>query len=209
MLKIYLVRHGQDQDNANGLLNGRRDEPLTSIGVTQAHEIANRLKESGIVFDKVYTSPLQRARETAGIVTETLGLPAAEIMPELIERDFGIVTGLPKTKIEEICAPDIIKTRHNVIYFLKPEGAETFPQLLQRASTMFGKITAKHPDGNVLLVTHGDFSKMVYAQYYGLDWADTLKLFHFGNSDMWSFRLSHSLPIHISTASRSTIPKDT
>lgn len=65
MLKIYLVRHGQNKDNAEGILNGHRDEPLTEIGVAQAYEIADKVKSTGIVFDRVYASPLQRAYKTA------------------------------------------------------------------------------------------------------------------------------------------------
>lgn len=183
MLKIYLIRHGQNKDNAEGILNGHRDEPLTDIGVKQAHEIAAKITDSGIVFDVVYSSPLQRAYKTAEIVTETVGLPKPKVMPALIERDFGIMTGKPHTQIEALCAPDIIKT-DTIVYFLNPEGAETFPQLLSRAKEALAMIRAKHKAGNILLVTHGDFGKMLYAAYYDLDWKEVLHLFHFGNSDL-------------------------
>lgn len=58
MLNIYLARHGQDQDNANGILNGRRDMPLTELGVNQAKELAGKLKLIGIKFEKVFSSLL-------------------------------------------------------------------------------------------------------------------------------------------------------
>ena len=58
MLKIYLVRHGQDVDNENGILNGHRDSALTAIGLTQARELAAFIKEHNISFAKVYSSPL-------------------------------------------------------------------------------------------------------------------------------------------------------
>lgn len=183
MLKIYLVRHGQNKDNAEGILNGHRDEPLTDIGIAQAHDLASRVKDSGVSFDKVYASPLQRAYKTAEIITDAIHLPKPEIMPELIERDFGVMTGRPQSKIVELCAPDILKT-DTITYFLSPEGAETFPQLLERAKKLLAKIQQQHTDGNILLVTHGDFGKMVYTAYYNLDWLEVLKLFHFGNSDM-------------------------
>ena len=182
MLKIYLVRHGQNKDNADGILNGHRDEPLTDIGIEQAHEIAAKLKDIGIVFDKVYSSPLQRAYKTAEIITDAIHLPKPEVVAELIERDFGVMTGKPQSKIAELCVPDILQT-DTITYFLKPEGAETFPQLLARATKLLANIRIRHTDGNILLVTHGDFGKMIYAAYYGLNWLDVLKLFHFGNSD--------------------------
>ena len=46
MLKIYLARHGQDQDNANGILNGQRDEPLTDIGINQAKQLAQKISDA-------------------------------------------------------------------------------------------------------------------------------------------------------------------
>jgi len=183
MLKIYLARHGQDQDNADGLLNGRRDQPLTAKGLAQAKELALKIKNSGISFDAVYSSPLQRARKTAEVITATLRLNKLEVIEDLIERDFGVMTGQVQTKIEEYCSPDILKTS-TVTYFLKPEGAETFPDLINRANKILNTVKKKHQSGNVLLVTHGDLGKMIYTAYYKLQWQDVLQMFHFGNSDL-------------------------
>ena len=183
MLKIYLARHGQDKDNASGILNGQRDEPLSDKGIEQANEVATKTKESGIRFSHVYSSPLQRAYKTAKIITDTLGIQKPEVLGDLIERDFGIMTGKPQNTIKEVCAPDIMQT-DTICYFLSPEGAETFPQLIERAKKVLNEVKEKHKDGNVLLVTHGDFGKMVYTAYYNLDWKDVLKMFHFGNSEL-------------------------
>ena len=138
MIKIYLVRHGQDTDNAKGILNGRRDEPLSEKGIEQANEVANKIKESGIHFDHVYSSPLQRAYKTAEIITYTLGINRPEVLEDLIERARKVLSG----------------------------------------------IKSKHKDGNILLVTHGDFGKMIYTAYYNLDWKEVLTMFHFGNSEL-------------------------
>lgn len=183
MLKIYLARHGQNKDNAEGILNGHRDEPLTEKGIEQAHEVAGKIKSTGIHFDHVYSSPLQRAYRTAEIICGTLGISKPEILPDLIERDFGILTGEQQSRIKELCSPDIVET-DTIVYFLSPKGAETFPQLIQRAYRVLGEVRAKHTDGNILLVTHGDFGKMIYAAYYNLDWMNVLKMFHFGNSEL-------------------------
>ena len=183
MLKIYIARHGQNYDNQAGILNGHRDEPLTDLGVKQAEELATGILQQGYLFDVVYTSPLVRASKTAEIICETLGLEVPEILDALIERDFGAMTGKPAADIERLCAPDIIKTE-TVTYFLNPEGAETFPQLKARAEKALDQIMADHPDGSVLLVTHGDFGKMLYAAFYNLKWKDVLTDFHFGNCEL-------------------------
>ena len=183
MLKIYLVRHGQDTDNEQGLLNGHRDTDLTALGLSQARELAAFIKAQGISFDKVYSSPLKRAYVTATQITEALNLPAPEVLPLLIERDFGVMTGKKKTDIEKLCSPDIIKTE-TINYFLDVEGAESFPQAIVRAKELLKVIFENHKDGNILLVSHGDFGKMIYAAFYDLPWDDVLRMFHFGNSEL-------------------------
>lgn len=183
MLKIYLARHGQNLDNVNGILNGWRDEPLSDIGLNQAQDLANKIYLSGLKFTKVYSSPLSRAYDTAKIITNRLNIDSPEVINLLIERNFGEMTGKPQNTIEATCAPDILKT-DTVTYFLSPNGAETFPDLINRAKKLLNYIKGRHKDGDILLVSHGDFGKMVYCAYYNLDWREVLKLFHFGNSDL-------------------------
>lgn len=183
MTNIYIVRHGQDEDNANSILNGHRDMPLTEVWIQQAKELAQQIKNTGSIFDKVYSSPLQRAYVTGEIITDILHINKPEKLEILIERNFGIMTGKPIKDIEKLCSPEIIKT-DIVTYFLSPEWAETFPQLLERAKEALSYIESKHKDGNILIATHGDFGKMLYTAYYHLDWQNVLTKFHFGNSEV-------------------------
>lgn len=183
MQRIFVTRHGQDRDNANGILNGRRDQSLTHIGLEQAQATAGKIRNVGLRFDAVYSSPLRRAFQTAEILSRIAGAPTPQPLDVLIERDFGVMTGELVASIETKCAPDIIKTE-KIVYFLNPEGAETFPQLLERGKVALEEIIKRHHDGNILIVTHGDIGKMIYAVYYGLDWKEVLTLFHFGNTDI-------------------------
>ncbi len=183
MLRIYLARHGQDEDNASSILNGRRDMPLTELGFGQAEQLAASIKEHHLAFDAIYTSPLMRARRTAEIIAAGLGAKGPIVLADLIERDFGVMTGKPVQDIEKMCAPNIIKA-HPVVYFINPQGAETFPEEMARSRKVIDWVKGKHADGNVLLVTHGDIGKMLYAAYYHLDWKSVLTMFHFGNSEL-------------------------
>jgi len=183
MATIYLARHGQDHDNAAGILNGHRNTPLTAIGADQARQLSQKIKEAGIQFGTVYSSPLQRAFETAKTITQTLKLDPPEKLDLLIERDFGIMSGNLAKEIETLCAPDILKTE-TITYFLSPEGAETFPQLIERARNLLNILRNDHPEETLLLVTHGDIGKMLYAAFYHLEWQEVLSSFHFGNSEL-------------------------
>lgn len=201
-LRIYLARHGQDEDNAAGILNGHRDMPLTEIGVGQARTVAGKVSAAGLKFDAVYASPLQRAFRTAEIICDGLrsgdavvasaGTPTSGDagpspirLDDLIERDFGTLTGTPTSEIARRCGKDVLRT-DTITYFLSPSGAETFPDLLDRARRFLARVRddLRPGGGTVLLVTHGDFGKMLYASYYGLGWEDVLRKFHFGNSEI-------------------------
>lgn len=183
MAEIFIARHGQNEDNANGILNGHRDLPLTELGRQQARDLADGVVEAGIAFDVVYSSPLVRALETAKIVIDTAGIDVEPVvLPELIERDFGVMTGKPIADIEKLCAPDIIKT-DGITYFLDPEGAETFPQLKDRGSRVLD-IVREGSGERALIVCHGDLGKMIYAAATDTPWEDVLRDFHFGNCEL-------------------------
>ena len=182
-LNIYLTRHGQDEDNVNGILNGHRNQKLTDLGEEQAHHLAEHIKSSALSFLAVYCSPLERAKHTAEIICFSLDRQKPQILDLLIERNFGVMTGRPLADIERLCAPDLFKTE-TINYFLSPDGAETFPDLISRSQKLLSEISERHKEGNILLVTHGDIGKMIYAAYYNLDWQDVLRQFHFGNSDL-------------------------
>jgi probable phosphoglycerate mutase len=180
MPKIFVVRHGQDQDNANHILNGHRDNGLTDLGHAQARETAQRLK--GEKIDKAYCSPLKRCIETAEEICQQLGLPAAEIMADLIERDFGMFTGRPAADIS-ILAENMI-TSDGINYFLTGEGVEEFPDCYKRAQKVLAYIKQQHPNENVLLATHGDFGKMLRAAFYGWEWERGIMTPYFANTEV-------------------------
>lgn len=177
-----MCRHGQSRANADGLLAGHIDSPLNKVGRQQAAELGKLAKGSGLRFDHVYTSPLVRAKETAKIIAETTGSPKPEVMDDLIERDFGILTG--KTYL------DIPKYAKNVFgtnaigYFLDGESVETFPEALKRAQGVLEKVQTEHKTGRILLVAHGDIGMMLFAAFHKSPWREVLAHFHFGNSEL-------------------------
>ncbi|MBA2326593.1 MAG: histidine phosphatase family protein, partial [Actinobacteria bacterium] len=71
--RLFLVRHGESTWNADGRWQGQADPPLSALGEEQACDAAARLAAGG--FSRVVASDLQRARRTAEILAEALGLP--------------------------------------------------------------------------------------------------------------------------------------
>lgn len=117
MLHIYIARHGQDEDNANGILNGHRDMPLTELGKKQAKQLAQKIKNTGIQIHKAYSSPLQRAYITGKTITDILKIAPPERIDLLIERDFGNMTGRPIKDVHTLPSNKLVKT-DTITYFL-------------------------------------------------------------------------------------------
>jgi broad specificity phosphatase PhoE len=93
---LLLARHGQTADNADGLILGRRDPPLSALGLEQARVLATVAREAGIVI--LWTSPLRRARATAAIVSEATGAPVS-VLQALAESDRGDWEGRPVAEL--------------------------------------------------------------------------------------------------------------
>ena len=88
--EVLLVRHGETDDNAAGRFQGRSDTPLNVRGREQSRALARELTAEGVRV--LYSSPLRRARETAQIVADALGLPIVDD-ERLVEVDTGAWTG--------------------------------------------------------------------------------------------------------------------
>src|SRR4051794_20227639 len=84
--EILLARHGQTADNAGGQILGRRDPPLTAIGVAQAERLAASAQAAGV--RAVWTSPLLRARRTAEVVGAAVGVEPV-VLGDLVESARG------------------------------------------------------------------------------------------------------------------------
>lgn len=96
------MRHGQSLDNANKLVSGNRETPLTELGKYQAKLAARRSKK--LPIDLIVCSPLGRAKQTASIMADILDYPEASILmlDELRERDLGDLEGVSYAKNERL-----------------------------------------------------------------------------------------------------------
>ena len=85
-VELLFARHGQTAENAGGKILGRRDPPLSAEGREQAAQLAQRAAGAGVVA--IWTSPLQRARQTAAAVAEAVEAEPV-VLDDLIESDRG------------------------------------------------------------------------------------------------------------------------
>ena len=90
MTTLYLVRHGETKDNVEKIMQGQRQGELTPVGARQIEELSSSL--SGIRFDAIVSSDLQRAYDSAQILGHRQNL-SVQTTPLLRERDWGDFTG--------------------------------------------------------------------------------------------------------------------
>ena len=153
MGQIIFLRHGQAKNNTERILAGRTDGvPLTETGILQAEHTAELVKHMNI--SAIYSSPIQRAKHTAEIVGEHNSLDVT-IDDRLIELDMGKFTGMPYDEIFNSHGNVFMKF-YNGELEIAHNGVETFGQVKKRVLGIVDHVIEKHPDENVLLVTHMD-----------------------------------------------------
>ncbi len=146
---IYIVRHGQTALNKSRALQGRSDNPLNDAGRQQAREAGEWIKERGITFDRVYSSPLVRAVETAALVS---GFDDKDIVRDerLIEMDYGPYEGAdlrdPSPELKEFFSDFV----HNPA----PRGMESLQSVVDRQADFFTWLEGTDLSENILVSTH-------------------------------------------------------
>ena len=144
---LGLLRHGQTDWNIDLRLQGSSDIPLNDTGKEQARIAGTKLSASD--WDVIISSPLSRARETAQLISDQIGLRVV-IVPELVERSFGVAEGLSHTEWRKIYE------NHEEI-----EGLESLEDLKSRSLLMLKVIETDYPGQRVLAVSHGAFIRKV------------------------------------------------
>ena len=151
--QIIFLRHGQAKNNTERVLSGRTPGvPLTDKGITQAQQTAELLEHMNI--SAIYSSPIQRAKHTAEIVGEHNSIDV-QIDDRLIELDMGKFTGIPYDEIFSSHGNVFLKF-YNGELEIAHNGVETFADVKKRVTSIVDEIIEKHPDQNVVLVTHMD-----------------------------------------------------
>jgi 2,3-bisphosphoglycerate-dependent phosphoglycerate mutase len=159
---LVLLRHGQSQWNLENRFTGFRDVGLTEEGAREAAEAGRRLKEANINFDRVFTSTLSRAGETARIALENAGqaglLTTMIRHDDLRERDYGDLTGLDKDETRAKYGAEQVHIWRRS-YDVPPPGGECLKDVVENrvrpyyAAHIRPLVTAGK---NVLIAAHGN-----------------------------------------------------
>ena len=153
---ILLVRHGQTDANATGILQGHLPTPLNRLGVRQALLTAQRLKGFRPPVDVLISSDLPRAMQTAGAIASACGL-RVKTGPAWRERGFGLLEGKMVGDRERWRAAS---------GELDPPGAEPTAAMLDRSRRALLALPNDYPNAAVIVVvTHGGPIRGLFRQF--------------------------------------------
>jgi len=171
-MNIYVVRHGETLWNKEEVFRGRKDVPLNGTGEKQAEKVG--IYFSHIPIDRIVSSPLARARQTAEAISITTSV-AVETMEELTDMNFGIWEGLPLREVEKRYCVDfgLWKTSPEK---LRIETGETLAVVRDRVSAGLAKITCGQ-EAAVVVVTHRVICKIL-----------VLQALNMGNEHFWDMK---------------------
>ncbi|HEY50790.1 MAG TPA: histidine phosphatase family protein [Dehalococcoidia bacterium] len=172
MTEIILVRHGETEWNVAEVFRGQIDIGLSKTGVKQAELLAEYLSTAAI--EAIYSSPLQRARQTAGAIARLHELKV-NVAADLIDFNFGRWQGLSHEEVKE---------KYGELYatwVTHPEqvsmlDGETLDDVRKRVIRFIDKVIKEHP-GTTAIVSHRVVNKVIICALLGLD-----------NSHFWKIR---------------------
>ncbi len=151
-MELYVVRHGETIVNVKQRINARNIIGLNKKGKKQAEEAAKEIKNYKI--DLIFCSPLRRTRQTCKIINKNKIKVIYDT--RLLERDAG---SMQFKKIEKINFEEWYDTSKNKIY----KDTEGFKSVIKRIKEFTEELKAKYPEKNILIVTHGDVCRAIYA----------------------------------------------
>jgi 2,3-bisphosphoglycerate-dependent phosphoglycerate mutase len=162
---LCIVRHGETEWNAARRVQGQLDVPLSEVGRAQANSLTQALPEGR--FSALYSSDLQRARQTAEPAARRLGL-APRLDAGLRERHYGAFQSLTLAEVKAAQPEDYARyaARDPDFDF---GGGESLRDFSARAIGCLAAIAERHAGEEVLLFTHGGVLEMAYRRAMGMD----------------------------------------
>ncbi|PSR22332.1 MAG: histidine phosphatase family protein [Sulfobacillus thermosulfidooxidans] len=188
MTTFYFIRHGETEWNSNqNRYCGRSDIALAETGVFQSRMLAKML--GTIPFDKVFSSPLLRARKTALPITERLGLPL-HLDDRLKEIDFGDWEGLTQQEIESNYPQQWQSWIEDPTFNKAGGNGESGIDAAQRMRSFVDDMVTS-PFETILVISHNTVMRLFIAASLGLSLV-SYRNFEIENGDIWVLNIDDS-----------------
>jgi broad specificity phosphatase PhoE len=184
--RLVLIRHGETDWNLEGRYQGQADPPLNQRGIAQAEQLAEALVETNLAL--LYTSPLQRAAQTAQIIAQRLAIPIYP-EPRLMEIHLGEWQTHLRTDIEKRY-PSLFHLWQTQPWTVAPPGGERLQQVQQRVYAAIDDLLKRHPHCTIGIVTHRIPIVMLKIRYQNLG-AESIRTLHIPNTFFEVIEVDH------------------
>ena len=190
--KLYLIRHGETEQNKNGILMGSTDTPLNDLGRQQAASLGERL--SALEVDSIFCSPLQRAVDTATLV---FGEEARIITDSSIQEfHFGELEGMHFSEIAKLY-PDVWQLWLKDWELTQIPGAEAFAAFKHRVINFVSEVVSYNLGKRVAVVSHGGCIRSLLAHFFCESVSTGYWKFKVDNATLTEIEFLGTLPILI------------
>jgi broad specificity phosphatase PhoE len=177
MSSLFLIRHGETDWNVAGRYQGQLDPPLNRRGLEQAAELASKLAAHAL--DLLYSSPLQRAAQTARIIASRLEIPLY-LDARLMEIHQGAWQGRLRAEIERHY-PDLFRRWEAEPWEASPPGGERLDQVQERVYQFVDEILRSYAGKRIGIVSHRIPIGLIKLRYQDLD-PDIVRTLHLPNT---------------------------
>lgn len=161
-MELLIIRHGQSQGESEGRHEGAADFPLNRTGQEQAHKIAAYLYRH-YPLNQIYTSPQQRAQESAEIIAQPLGIPIV-LAESLRDRNNGQLAGMLRSEaMSRFPYPETGRSYEQDLH-----GGESELDLRWRVEVFFAALCREEPEQRIGIVTHTSVINMLFRCFLNL-----------------------------------------
>lgn len=168
-MRAIIIRHFKTRYNEGERIMGWLDSPRSRDWMSDIDFVDARLRENDIRFDSVYSSDLERSRQTAQIHARNLGISDVHDRPDLKEINYGKLQKMKKMWVSRYFPQH--KKNPDLVY---PSG-ESFRQMQKRSVACLSALSQSHPEKTILVVTHAGVIRGLISHFLGLDYADHLR----------------------------------
>lgn len=168
-MRAIITRHYKTRYNEGDRIMGWFDSPRSRDWKSDIDFVDARLRDNGIEFDSVYSSDLERSRQTAQIHARNLGITDVHDTPDLKEINYGKLQKMKKMWVTRFFPQH--KKNPDLVY---PSG-ESFRQMQKRSVGCLSELAQSHPEKTILIVTHAGVIRGIVSHFLGLNYADHLQ----------------------------------
>ncbi len=166
-MKLLFVRHGESVDDLTDQYGGWGDFDLTPKGKVQIQETAEKIKELGISFDKVLTSPLLRAWQSGMVIANTLSIPLEIFLYAKEKNGNGLLSGMNREEAREDYPELVNALEQGYVY-----GAEPQEMFIERVKFSVSVLLEKQAKA-LIVVTHGGYMGALFKEILHLEYQKT------------------------------------